>query len=56
MSEIADLLNEYQAIPDKQSLYARVLMSFIAAREVRIPHDEERQIGATTTDSRTSHG
>lgn len=56
MNEIADLLNEYKAIPDKQSLYARVLMSYIAEHEARVKHDEERQLEATTADSHTSHG
>lgn len=50
MSEIVDLINEYEAIQDKESLYARVLMSFIADREVRVRYDVERQIEATTSE------
>ncbi|MFP3564963.1 hypothetical protein [Paraburkholderia sp. SIMBA_030] len=50
MNEIVDLLNEYMAIPDRESLYARVLMSFIAEREPCVRHDLERQIEATTSD------
>ncbi|RDK00786.1 hypothetical protein [Paraburkholderia lacunae] len=50
MNEIVDLLDEYEAILDKDSLYARVLMSFIVEREVRVRHDLERRIEATTID------
>ncbi|RKR31634.1 hypothetical protein [Paraburkholderia sp. BL17N1] len=50
MNEIVDLINEYEAIQDKESLYARVLMAFIADREVRTRHTLDRQIEATTRD------
>ncbi|MCO4880457.1 hypothetical protein VOI32_40895 [Paraburkholderia caribensis] len=50
MDEIVDLMNEYRAIADKSSLYARVLMSFIAEREQRMRQELERQIVATTRD------
>ncbi|MFT0174691.1 hypothetical protein [Paraburkholderia mimosarum] len=50
MDEIVDLVNEYRAIADKESLYARVLMSFIAEREQRMRQELERQIVATTRD------
>ncbi len=50
MDEILDLMNEYRAIADKGSLYARVLMSFIAEREQRMRQELERQIVATIRD------
>ncbi|MFM0069043.1 hypothetical protein [Paraburkholderia aspalathi] len=50
MNELVDLMNEYMVIADKGSLYARVLMSFIAEREQRVRHELERQIEATTRD------
>lgn len=50
MNEIVDLMNEYMAITDKESLYARVLMSFIAEREQQIRQELERQIVASTRD------
>ncbi|MCP3713358.1 hypothetical protein M3I54_42010 [Paraburkholderia sp. CNPSo 3274] len=50
MDEIIELMNEYRAIADKGSLYARVLMSFIAEREQRMRQELERQIVATTRD------
>lgn len=50
MDELVDLVNEYMAIADKASLYARVLMSFIAEREQRVRHELERQIEATIRD------
>ncbi|TFE36426.1 hypothetical protein E2553_42455 [Paraburkholderia dipogonis] len=50
MNEIVDLINEYEAIQNKESLYARVLMSFIADREVRTRHTLDRQIEVTTRD------
>ncbi|GGC46018.1 hypothetical protein [Paraburkholderia caffeinilytica] len=48
MNEIVDLMTEYEAIQDKESLYARVLMSIIADRKVRAQHDLDRQIDETT--------
>ncbi|WP_434113537.1 hypothetical protein [Paraburkholderia caffeinilytica] len=50
MNELVDLMNEYMVISDKESLYARVLMSFIAEREQRVRQELERQIEATTRD------
>jgi hypothetical protein len=50
MDELADLMNEYMAIADKASLYARVLMSIIAEREQRMRDELERQIKATARD------
>jgi len=46
MKELVDLLNEYRAIADKESLYARVLMSFITERELRVRDELEKQIEA----------
>jgi hypothetical protein len=50
MDEIINLMNEYMAIADKESLYARVLRSFIAEREQRMRKELERRLGATTRD------
>src|SRR5260370_17238372 len=50
MDEIVDLMNEYLAIADKASLYARVLMSFITERERLVRQELGRQIDATTRD------
>jgi hypothetical protein len=50
MSEIVDLLSEYQAIDDKDSLYARVLKSVIVDREIKLRRELERQIEASTRD------
>jgi hypothetical protein len=47
MDELVDLMNEYMAIADKESLYARVLMSFIVERKQRVRYELERQIDAT---------
>lgn len=49
MNEIVDLINEYEAIQDKESLYARVLMSVIADRKARARYDLDRQIEATAS-------
>lgn len=48
MDELIDLMNEYREIADKESLYARVLMSVITEREVRVRQELARQIEATT--------
>ncbi|MFM0514977.1 hypothetical protein [Paraburkholderia sp. RL17-373-BIF-A] len=50
MDEIVDLMNKYRLIADKESLYARVLMSFIVEREQRMRQELERQVAATTRD------
>jgi hypothetical protein len=50
MDEIVKLMNEYMAIPDKGSLYARVLMSFISERERGMRHELETRLGSTTRD------
>jgi hypothetical protein len=42
--ELADLLDEYATITDRESLYARVLMSFIDEGERLLRAELERQI------------
>jgi len=48
MDELVDLMNEYAAIDDKDSLYARVLASFIAGHEARMRCESERKAEAAS--------
>jgi hypothetical protein len=50
MNEIIHLLNEYSAIPDKESLYARVLKSFIDHREKCLRDELHNKVSSSISD------
>ena len=50
MDELVELMKEYAAIADKDSLYARVLMSFIRERDGLVRRELERQLAGTIKD------
>lgn len=47
MDELVKLVAEYDAIADRDSLYARVLMSVIRDREAMVRNELERQLDVT---------
>lgn len=50
MENIAELMSEYAAISDRESLYARVLMSFINARASLVRQEIMRRVDVVTKD------